>query len=161
MHSHIIQIALDRIDKENYLDEETIETGIGGVDYTAEISADTRSVVISNLVNAWLPKGMFSLGEEPDTIIYNGGLDEWTRWEWLSKIKKAAENLSTHNVFQNLTLYRMETMLKNALGIGTLFYLSNENYQCYAEESTAFLEFVNGLEPGTTLYVGGVLDYHF
>lgn len=161
MHSHIIQIALIPIDKENYLNEDTIETGTRGVDYTAEISDQTRLAVISNLVNSWLPKGMFSLGDELDTIIYNGGLDEWTRREWLPKIKKAAQNLSTHNIFKSLTLFRMEKLMKNALDLGTLFYLSDENYQGYAEESTAFLEFVNTLGPGTTLYVGGVLDYHY
>lgn len=78
MHSRIIQIADSPIDKENFLDEDSIETGPNSlVDYTAEISEKERQLAIENLVNHWLPKGMFSLGTEPDTIVYNGGMDDW------------------------------------------------------------------------------------
>ena len=162
MHSRIIQIADSRIDKENYLDEMTIETGSATqIDYTAEISSEQRQLAIENLVNHWLPKGMFSLGTEPDTIVYNGGMDEWIRKEWLPKIRKAAENLSTHNVFKSPNLYRMERLLDDALDLGTLFYLSSENYQSYAERSTASMEYVNGYQEGQVFYIGGLLDYHW
>ena len=76
---------------------------------------------------------MFSLGTEPDTIVYNGGLEEWVRKEWLPKIRRHAETLSTHNVFRDFKLYRMERVLDNTLDSGTLFYLSEDNYQSYAE----------------------------
>ena len=162
MHSRIIQISDARIDFENYLDESSIETGPNTlVDYTAEISEKERRYAIENLVNHWLPKGMFSLGTEPDTIIYKGGMDEWLCKEWLPKIRQAAQNLSTHNVFKSPNLYRMERLLDNALDIGTLFYLSSDNYQSYAERSTAFMEYINGYPEGQVFYIGGVLDYHW
>ena len=104
---------------------------------------------------------MFSLGTEPDTIVYNGGLDEWVRKEWLPKIRRHAETLSTHNVFRDFKLYRMERVLDNTLDSGTLFYLSEDNYQSYAERSTAFLEYLNGFSAGQIFYIGGVLDYHW
>ena len=104
---------------------------------------------------------MFSLGTEPDTIVYNGGLEEWVRKEWLPKIRRHAENLSTHNVFRDFKLYRMERVLDNTLDSGTLFYLSEDNYQSYAERSTAFLEYLNGFSAGQIFYIGGVLDYHW
>lgn len=31
----------------------------------------------------------------------------------------------------------------------------------YAEQSYEFLREICDLEPGTTLYIGGVIDYHF
>ncbi|WP_303035071.1 hypothetical protein [uncultured Duncaniella sp.] len=104
---------------------------------------------------------MFSLGTEPDTIVYNGGLEEWVRKEWLPKIRRHAETLSTHNVFRDFKLYRMERVLDNTLDSGTLFYLSEDNYQSYAERSTAFLEYLNGFSAGQIFYIGGVLDYHW
>ena len=162
MHSRIIQITDARIDKDNFLDENSIETGPNSLaDYTAEISKEERRYAIENLVNHWLPKGMFSLGTEPDTIVYNGGMDDWLRNEWLPKIRQAAQNLSTHNVFKSPNLYRMERLLDNALDIGTLFYLSSDNYQSYAERSTAFMEYINGYPEGQVFYICGVLDYHW
>ena len=104
---------------------------------------------------------MFSLGTEPDTIVYNGGLEEWVRKEWLPKIRRHAETLSTHNVFRDFKLYRMERVLDNTLDSGTLFYLSEDNYQSYAERSTAFLEYLNGFSAGQIFYIGGVPDYHW
>lgn len=104
---------------------------------------------------------MFSLGTEPDTIVYNGGLEEWVRKEWLPKIRRHAETLSTHNVFRDFKLYRMERVLDNTLDSGTLFYLSEDNYQSYAERSTAFMEYLNGFSAGQIFYIGGVLDYHW
>ena len=41
------------------------------------------------------------------------------------------------------------------------FYLNGEGCQSFAEQSFAFMEFVCSLKPGTTLYIGGVIDYHF
>ena len=162
MHSRIFQIADTQIEKDNYLNEMTIEVGATTpVDYTSEISEDERKVAIENLVNNWLPTGMFSLGTEPDTIVYNGGLDEWVSNKWLPKIRTGAGCLSSHNVFLSLNLYKMERLLDNALDIGTLFYLSAENYQSYAERSTAFLEYLNGFSAGQVFYIGGVLDYHW
>lgn len=162
MHSSIFQISDARIDKENFLDETSIEVGsISLADYTAEITSEERQCAIEDLVNHWLPKGMFSLGTEPDTIVYNGGMDEWLSNEWLPKIRQSAQNLSSDNVFKSPNLYRMERLLDNALDIGTLFYLSSENYQNYAERSTAFMEYVNGYSEGQVFYIGGVLDYHW
>lgn len=162
MHSNIFQISDTRIEKDNYLDEMTIEVGsTTTVDYTSEISEEERKEAIENLVNGCLPTGMFSLGTEPDTIVYNGGLEEWVRKEWLPKIRRHAQTLSTHNVFQDFNLYRMERVLDNALDRGTLFYLSEDNYQSYAERSTAFLEYLNGFSAGQIFYIGGVLDYHW
>lgn len=161
MHSRIIQIADTPIEKEDFLDEDTIEVGsTTPVDYTDEISEEERQLAINNLVNYWLPKGMFSFGTEPDTIVYNGGIEEW-REEWVKTIKDKAMELTGENVFHFMSLYNMQRTLDNALDIGTLFYLSEHNFQSYAERSTAFMEYVNGYSAGQMFYIGGVLDYHW
>lgn len=161
MHSNIFQIADTRIEKENFLDDMTIEVGsTTPVDYTAEISEEERQEAIEDLVNYWLPKGMFSLGVEPDTIIYNGGIEAWKN-EWVRNLQERTNELTAKNIFNSLNVYKMQRMIDNALDIGTLFYLSEDNLQSYAERSTAFMEYLNGFSKGQVFYIGGVLDYHW
>ncbi len=58
MHSRIFQIATERIDKECYLNEDTLTQGDDGYyDYCSEIDDDTRKEDIANLVEYALPKG--------------------------------------------------------------------------------------------------------
>ena len=69
MHSRIFQISTEQIDKENYLDENTLNQGDDSFyDYCANIDDEERKEDIANLVN-YLPKGMFELVSE-DTIRY-------------------------------------------------------------------------------------------
>lgn len=41
------------------------------------------------------------------------------------------------------------------------FYMDEEGLQSHAEQSYEFLRQVCEFEPGTLLYIGGVIDYHF
>ena len=67
MHSRIFQISTEQIDKENYLDENTLNQGDDSFyDYCANIDDEERKEDIANLVN-YLPKGMFELVSE-DTM---------------------------------------------------------------------------------------------
>ena len=62
MHSRIFQISTEPIDKENYLNEDTLQQGDGSFyDYCSEIDEEDRKEDIANLVNHALPKGMFEL----------------------------------------------------------------------------------------------------
>lgn len=75
MHSRVFQISTTQIDKENYLNEDTLNQGDNSFyDYCADISDEERKEEITNLVNSILPKGMFELVSE-DTIRYTG--DGW------------------------------------------------------------------------------------
>jgi len=51
--------------------------------------------------------------------------------------------------------------LKNPLETAYWFYTDTEGAQSYAEQSYEFMREVCGYEPGTLLYIGGVIDYHF
>ena len=73
MHSKIFQITETRVDKDYYLNENTLEQGDGHYyDYCSEIDEEERKFHIANLIGKSLPKGMFTLVGE-NTIRYNGG----------------------------------------------------------------------------------------
>lgn len=77
MHSKIFQITRTRVDKDNYLNEDTLMQGDDSFfDYCAEIDDEERQYHIDNLVNNILPKGMFEFVSD-DTIRYNGGAAQW------------------------------------------------------------------------------------
>lgn len=57
-------------------------------------------------------------------------------------------------------LYKLERLVKDALNTNYLFYMDNEGYRSYAEESSKFMRMVYNMEPGTILHIGGVVDYH-
>lgn len=70
MHSKIFQITRTRVDKDDYMNEDTLMQGDDSFfDYCAEIDDEERQYHIDNLVNNILPKGMFELVSD-DTIRY-------------------------------------------------------------------------------------------
>ena len=162
MHSRVFQISTTQIDKENYLNEDTLNQGDNSFyDYCADISDEERKEEITNLVNSILPKGMFELVSE-DTIRYTGdGMEQWKE-KYVAEIRKKADAITTENMLEFVgPVYQLEKALENPLDIAYHFYLDGEGYQSFAEKSFAFMEFVCTLEPGTILYIGGVIDYHF
>ena len=58
-------------------------------------------------------------------------------------------------------VYYLKQAVENPLNTDYHFYLDGDGWQSFTEKSFAFMEFVGTLEPGTILYVGGVIDYHF
>ena len=160
MHSSIFQISTKPISKENYITEETF---IGGnfsfYDYCAKMGEEERKEEISNLVTCKLPKEMFEQTSE-DTILYKGGVEQW-KAEFVANVRKKAEAITVENMLEWKSVYATEKALSNPLDTFYHFYLDDDCTNTYAETSFAFVKFVCGLEPGTMLYVGGVIDYHF
>ncbi len=161
MHSRIFQISTTRVEKDNYLNEDTLTQGDNGFyDYCAEIDDEERKQNIVDLVEYALPKGMFELTSD-DTMRYNGGVEQWKEG-FVADIRKKAEAVTTENMLKCIgPVYQLEEALKNPLDTSFHFYLDGEGCQSYAEHSFAFMEFICTLEPGTILYIGGVIDYHF
>ncbi len=161
MHSRIFQISTMQIDKENYLNEDTLQQGDGSYyDYCADIDDDARKGDIANLVNYALPKGMFELISE-DTIRYNGGVEQWKE-DFVADIRKKAEAITAKNMLEFIgPVYQLDKALENPLDVAYHFYLNGDGCQSFAEQSFAFMQFVCNLESGTILYIGGVVDYHF
>jgi len=88
-------------------------------------------------------------------------VEQWKE-NFVTNIRKKAEAITTENMLEFVgPVYQLEKALENPLDIAYHFYLDGEGYQSFAEKSFAFMEFVCTLEPGTILYIGGVIDYHF
>ena len=160
MHSRIFQISTEPVDKDCYLDENTLAQGdYSFYDYCANIDDEERKEDIANLVEYALPKGMFELTSE-DTIRYLGGIEQWKK-EYVANVRQKAEALTVENMLEWGTTYYLNRAIKNPLDTDYYFYLDGSGCQSFAEASFVFMEFVCTLESGTTLYIGGVIDYLF
>lgn len=135
MHSRIFQISKMWIEKENYLNEDTLQQGDGSFyDYCAEIDDEKRKEDIRYLVNTALPKGMFELVGD-DTMRYIGGVEQWKE-NFVTNIRKKAEAITTENMLEFVgPVYQLEKALENPLDIAYHFYLDGDGYQSFAEKS--------------------------
>lgn len=116
MHSRIFQISTEPIDKENYLNEDTLQQGDGSFyDYCSEIDEEDRKEDIANLVNHALPKGMFELISD-DTMRYNGGIEQWKE-EYVANIKKRANALTADNMLEWGSTYYLKQAVENPLDV--------------------------------------------
>ena len=161
MHSKIFQITENRVERDNFLDEDTLELGDGSFcDYCGNITQEDRREMIDCLVNHVLPMGMFQLAGD-DEMVYMGGADSW-KGKWVDAIHDKAQLVNTENVLDWIgAAYQLEKELENPLHTDFRFYLSEENTQSYAEPSRELMKMVCALEKGARLYIGGVIDYHF
>lgn len=161
MHSKIFQITEKRVDKDCYLTETTLTQGDDSFyDYCSKIDDEVRKENITCLVENVLPKGMFQL-TSGDTMRYNGGMEQWKE-EFVADIRKKTEAITPENMLEWIgPVYQLKKALRNPLDTTYWFYLDGEGCQSFAEQSFAFMEFVCTLEVDTTLYIGGVIDYHF
>ncbi|HQK35194.1 MAG TPA: hypothetical protein PK074_10735, partial [Spirochaetales bacterium] len=124
------------------------------------IDEEERKSHIDNLINNILPKGMFELVSD-DTIRYNGGADKWKE-EFVATLQEKAKAVTTENCTLWIgEVYQLEKYLKNPLDTGYQFYMDEQCINGAAEQSYEFLRVVSQLVPGTLLYIGGVIDYHF
>lgn len=125
MHSRIFQISTEPIDKENYLNEDTLQQGDGSFyDYCSEIDEEDRKEDIANLVNYALPNGMFELISD-DTMRYNGGIEQWKE-EYVANIKKRADALTADNMLEWGSTYYLKQAVENPLDVAYHFYLDGD-----------------------------------
>lgn len=69
---------MGKIDNENFITGCTFDDGrYDFYDYCVDITDDERSYAIDSLAKYLLHTGMFLDENEKDTVIYNGGADEW------------------------------------------------------------------------------------
>lgn len=159
MHSKIFQITEKQVEKEHYLNENTLEQGDSVfIDYCSEIDDEEREECIAYLVENILPKGMFTR-MEANVIRYNGGMEQWKE-EAVANIKKKTSAITANNYFGFRELHALKEAIVNPLDTGYLFYTDPDGVERWAEKSHDFMYLVNSFKVGTLLYIGGVIDYH-
>ena len=159
MHAWIYQIS-DAPIKEA-INEDTLYQGDGtDYDYCAAITEEGRKSVIEALKDYILPSGMFQQIDDT-TFEYQGGIVEW-KAQWIERIQDLASQLNIENILKFVGhSYKLERALKNPLDTASQFYLSGETDQTYAEESVELMRWIEDLEVGSKIYLGGIIDFHF
>lgn len=158
MYGKIFQITKNKINEDCFLTESTLEQG-DFVRCENIIDENKRNFHINNLVNNVLPKNMFELVDN-NTIRYLGGIETWNK-EFVSEIKHKTEAITPNNIYECAgSIYRLNEFLNNPLNTCYLFYMDEDGLSSYAEQSYEFMREISKLEPGTLLYIGGVINYN-
>lgn len=159
MHSRIYQFSPNPIDTDDYTNDDNITDSFHWIDYVLEIDdEDERREEIQKLVEHVLPKGMFELNADGESITYKGGMEQWRR-DFVERLHGYAGAITSQNVYNSLKLFELEHEIKWPLGNETMFIF--EDYPV-ARTSGDFMEcYVNGLNVGDVLYIGAVFDYHY
>lgn len=161
MHSTIFQISSEKISKEQFISELTfMECDSSFIDWCSTIDEAERVETLLHLIEYILPKGMFTLNNDKESITYVGGGDVWQD-DWIKRIKEKANSITAENIKGCTGLdYCLGRLLLNPLDIDSRFVLSNY-VSTLAEESAEFMKLVCELEPGAILYIGGMVDFHY
>ena len=162
MHSLIYQISTEPISKANYINMEYIEAGeMTFIDYAYETDTDERKGLIGELAGRILPKGMFTVGQDGETLIYQGGFDEW-RKSYLKLIKNRAAAITEADVMKWIgPTYRLQRAIVNPLETDTLFVIDFDTRFALAERSKELMTMIERLDKGAQLYIGTIAGYHF
>ena len=159
MHAWIFQLSDTPI--KEAINEDTLYQGEGtDYDYCAAISSEERKEAIKTLVKGILPSDMFGQIDH-ETLEYFGGMDEWKQ-QWVQRIQQKAATINSKNVMNFIgATYKLEQEMQNPLGTDAHFYLSGTAEQTFAEKSAELMRWINTLQVGSKLYIGGIIDFHF
>lgn len=162
MHSTIFQIATRPILPDEYVGIDNIEAGeMTSIFYCRETERSERAERINILVGRVLPKGMFSVSPDGETLIYKGGFTEWNRKYAASLVEKASV-INDTNVFKYIgPAYQFQKAIVNPLDTDSLFITEFCDCSGTAERSRELMRLIGSLQIGARLYVGAILDYHF
>lgn len=157
MHSSIIEIRTHRIDKDEWATESDFYDDCGSMlDWCQDLSDEEREDYINGFTESELFQSLFSKGDEPDAIIYNGKLD-LLKSKWYESIQAELNEVVSKKLVSS---YRLTRRIKCPLDSDILFCLpewcgSRANYPI------ELLEWLSHFKEGDVLYICGVLKYHF
>lgn len=159
MHSRIYQFSPNPICPDDYTSDNVITDSFNWIDYAHEIDYENeRLEEIQYLVEHVLPKGMFELNADGDSITYKGGMEQW-RHDFVERLHRLAGAITSQNIYNSLKLIELEHEIKWPLGNETMFVFEDD---AVARTSGDFMEcYVNVLNVGDVLYIGAVFDYHY
>ncbi len=162
MHSIIFQISDQPIAKEKRIGIDHIETGdMASLDYAYKNSEEERKENIRCLVERILPKGMFTLGGDGETLVFQGGFAEW-RKSYLDTIHNKVADINEANIMEWVgPAYRLQKAILNPLCTDALFITDFGNGYGLAERSRELMTMIGNRQTGERLYMGTVVGYHF
>lgn len=160
MHGIIYQISDSPIDRDNYIGVDTISEGdMAGFDYLYDTTEEERRKQIQYLVEHTLPKGMFTIGTDGETLVYQGGFSEWRKM-YLDLIRTRTEAINEENIMEWIgPAYQLQKAIVNPLDSVDYYVTESDSYGT-AERSRDLMLMVGRLEAGAKLYIGEVLGYH-
>lgn len=160
MHGIIYQISDSPIDRDNYIGVDTVSEGdMAGFDYLYDTTEEERRKQIQYLVEHTLPKGMFTIGTDGETLVYHGGFAEW-RKTYLDLIRTRTEAINEENIMEWIgPAYQLQKAIVNPLDSVDYYVTESDSYGT-AERSRDLMLMVGRLEVGAKLYIGEVLGYH-
>lgn len=158
MHSNIIELTLEPLDREDWASEDCFYDD-EKVDYVSELDGDERREGIEDFQDDEDPffSGLFTPGDD-DTIIFKGkdALNKIQK-EWVNSIKKEVDNFVESG---NFDPYGVTHAINHVLDSDYLFCLPDWT-GCCAVWSRELINWLNTLEDGTVLHIGAVIDYHY
>lgn len=160
MHGIVFQISTSPIDSDDYIGIDTVSEGdMAGFNYLYDTEEGERSELIHDLVERILPKVMFTLDADNETIVYQGGFEEW-RKSYLDLIRTKTEAIDEGNIMKWIgPVYQLQKAIVNPLESPDYFVLESDSYGT-AERSRELMLMVGKLEAGAKIYVGEILGYH-
>lgn len=160
MHGTIYQISTEHIDRDDYIGVETVSEGeMAGFDYLYETEEGERSKSIQYLAERILPKGMFSIAADGESLVYQGGFEQW-RKSYLNLIRSKTEVINEDNIMDWIgPAYQLQKAIVNPLDTSAYFVMESNRFGT-AERSRDLMVMISNLKEGTRLYIGEILGYH-
>ena len=158
MHSRIIELTLEPLDREDWA-EETYFYDDDKIDYLSSLNDDERRESIDDWENGRdaIFGRLFTRGDG-DTIIFKGHESLMkVHKEWIDSIKEEVDSLSANESFDE---FRVFAAVNHVLHSDYLFYLPGWSNN-HAEYPSTLLRFLNALEDGAILHIGAVFDCHY
>ncbi len=159
MYGKIYQIDTKPIKREDYINTAREGEMVVSFSYVYETRDEERSQFMHDLAEGILPKGMFSLDSDGETLIFQGGFDKWKR-HYLELIRLKAAAIDEGNIMEGGgTVNQLQKVISNPIGCDA-YFVTDFHCGAVAVNSRDFMAMVGRLEPGSKLYVGSILYYH-
>ncbi|MBD5236305.1 MAG: hypothetical protein HDS62_02005 [Bacteroidales bacterium] len=162
MHSIIFQVSINPIHREDFINPDRINEGeMVYIDYASELNETERKHHIKGMVENLLPKGMFALNPDGESVTYKGGYTEWSM-EYAKGIQERANVINPCNLMKATgPVWQLQKYILNPLATDCLFVSAFYGGEGTAERSRSLMKIVSEMTIGQILYFGAVLDYHF
>lgn len=160
MYGIVFQISTSPIDSDDYIGIDAVSEGdMAGFNYLYDTEEGERSELIHDLVERILPKGMFTLEADNETLVYQGGFEVWSK-SYLDLIQTKTEAIDEDNIMEWIgPAFQLQKAIVNPLESPDYFVLESDSYGT-VERSRDLMLLVGKLEAGAKLYIGEILGYH-